>query len=102
MAVNLFGDRDSWADVPEWNFHTEAAARQLFDGLQILKFEVYDDDGPVLPGAETLAHLRRRRPEAVKAEPDYRTTRLALPVEAQFIDDADHAGALLLVQSLDR
>ena len=50
VAVNLFGDRDSWADVPEWNFHTEAAARQLFDGLQILKFEVYDDDGQSFRG----------------------------------------------------
>ncbi|MDP9983544.1 trans-aconitate methyltransferase [Pseudarthrobacter oxydans] len=50
LAVNLFGDRDSWADVPEWNFHTEAAARQLFDGLEILKFEVYDDDGQSFRG----------------------------------------------------
>jgi hypothetical protein len=50
VAVNLFGDRDSWAGVPEWNFHTEAAARQLFDGLQILKFEVYDDDGQSFRG----------------------------------------------------
>ncbi len=50
VAVNLFGDRDSWADVPEWNFHTEAAARQLFDGLEILKFEVYDDDGQSFRG----------------------------------------------------
>lgn len=45
VAVNLFGDRDSWADIPEWNFHTEAQARRLFDGLQILTFEVYDADG---------------------------------------------------------
>ncbi|HSN37487.1 MAG TPA: methyltransferase domain-containing protein [Arthrobacter sp.] len=50
VAVNLFGDRDSWADVPEWNFHTEAEARQLFDGLEILKFEVYDDDGQSFRG----------------------------------------------------
>lgn len=50
VAVNLFGDRDSWADVPEWNFHTEAQARQLFDGLAILKFEVYDADGQSFRG----------------------------------------------------
>ncbi|WP_427004547.1 class I SAM-dependent methyltransferase [Pseudarthrobacter sp. H2] len=50
IAVNLFGDRDSWADVAEWNFHTEAAARQLFDGLKILKLEVYDDDGQSFRG----------------------------------------------------
>lgn len=50
IAVNLFGDRDSWADIAEWNFHTEADARQLFDGLEILKFEVYDDDGQSFRG----------------------------------------------------
>ena len=50
VAVNLFGDRDSWADIPEWNFHTEAAARQLFAGLEILKFEVYDADGQSFRG----------------------------------------------------
>ena len=50
IAVNLFGDRDSWAGVTEWNFHTEAAARHLFDGLQILKFEVYDADGQSFRG----------------------------------------------------
>ncbi|HSO91883.1 MAG TPA: hypothetical protein VLR70_12100, partial [Arthrobacter sp.] len=43
LAVNLFGDRDSWADITEWNFHTDAGARQLFAGLEILTFEVYDD-----------------------------------------------------------
>lgn len=50
VAVNLFGDRDTWADIPEWNFHTEAQARQLFAGLEILKFEVYDDDGQSFRG----------------------------------------------------
>ena len=50
VAVNLFGDRDSWADIPEWNFHTEAEARQLFAGLEILKFEVYDADGQSFRG----------------------------------------------------
>ncbi|WP_346924943.1 methyltransferase [uncultured Arthrobacter sp.] len=50
LAVNLFGDRDSWADIPEWNFHTEAQARQLFAGLEILKFEAYDADGQSFRG----------------------------------------------------
>lgn len=50
IAVNLFGDRDSWADVAEWNFHTEAEARGLFAGLHILKFEVFDDDGESFRG----------------------------------------------------
>jgi hypothetical protein len=50
MAVNLFGDRDSWADIAEWNFHTEADASGLFDGLEILKFEVFDDGGQSFRG----------------------------------------------------
>lgn len=50
IAVNLFGDRDSWAVIPEWNFHTEADARGLFAGLKILKFEVFDDDGQSFRG----------------------------------------------------
>lgn len=50
LAVNLFGDRDSWADIAEWNFHTEAEARGLFDGLEILKFEVFDGDGESFRG----------------------------------------------------
>jgi len=50
VAVNLFGDRDSWADIPEWNFHTEAQARQLFAGLEIVKFDVYDADGQSFRG----------------------------------------------------
>ncbi|BCW66008.1 methyltransferase [Arthrobacter sp. NicSoilB4] len=50
LAVNLFGDRDSWADIPEWNFHSEPEARQLFAGLEIVKFEVYDADGQSFRG----------------------------------------------------
>ena len=50
IAVNLFGERDSWAVIPDWNFHTEAEARQLFDGLEILAFEVYDADGQSFRG----------------------------------------------------
>lgn len=50
IAVNLFGERDSWAGTPEWNFHTEADARGLFAGLEIVKFEVFDDDGQSFKG----------------------------------------------------
>ena len=50
IAVNLFGERDSWAVIPEWNFHTEAEARDLFEGLEVLTFEIYDDDGQSFRG----------------------------------------------------
>ena len=50
IAVNLFGERDSWAVIPEWNFHTEAEARGLFEGLEVLTFEIYDADGQSFRG----------------------------------------------------
>jgi trans-aconitate methyltransferase len=50
LAVNLFGDRDSWADNPEETFLTEADARALFVGLDIERFDVEDEDGMAFSG----------------------------------------------------
>jgi trans-aconitate methyltransferase len=50
LAVNLFGDRDSWADEPEETFLTEAAARALFAGLEVVRFDVEDEDGVAFSG----------------------------------------------------
>lgn len=50
IAVNLFGDRDSWTSIDAWSFHTEADARELFAGLKILKFDVFDDEGESFRG----------------------------------------------------
>lgn len=50
LAVNLFGERDSWAIIPDWNFHTEAQAKAMFQGLEILEFGVYDADGQSFRG----------------------------------------------------
>ncbi len=50
LAVNLFGERDSWADIPEWNFHTEEEINRLLAGLEVLKLEVFDDDGQSFRG----------------------------------------------------
>lgn len=44
LAVNLLGERDSWAGAPDETFFGEAAARTLFDGLQLLRFT--EEDGP--------------------------------------------------------
>jgi trans-aconitate methyltransferase len=33
LAVDLFGERDAWANDPEMTFFTEASARALLDGL---------------------------------------------------------------------
>lgn len=50
LAVNLFGDRDSWADMGHGTFLTETQARVLLDGLQLLHFHVQDDDGMAFSG----------------------------------------------------
>jgi trans-aconitate methyltransferase len=51
-AMNLFGDRDSYADTytGEYTFLTETAARDLFDGMELVKFEVEDRDGKAFCG----------------------------------------------------
>jgi trans-aconitate methyltransferase len=50
LAVNLFGDRDSWADNPEQTFLTETAARALFAELDVERFDVQDEDGVAFSG----------------------------------------------------
>lgn len=51
VAVNLFGDRDSWAtEDKEATFLSEAETRSLFVGLDIIHFEVEDEDGLAFSG----------------------------------------------------
>jgi len=50
VAGNLFGVRDSWADDPLLTFLTETAARELFDGLEVLSFVEVDEDGQASTG----------------------------------------------------
>ncbi|ROP27711.1 methyltransferase family protein [Couchioplanes caeruleus] len=50
LAVNLFGERDSWASNPSETFLTEAAARSLFDGLHIVRFVEEDAPGESYSG----------------------------------------------------
>jgi trans-aconitate methyltransferase len=50
LAVNLFGDRDSWADNAEQIFLTETDARALFAGLEVERFDVQDEDGVAFSG----------------------------------------------------
>ena len=64
LAVNLFGDRDSWADNPEHTFLTEADARALFAGLDVQRFDVEDKDGAAFSGPKHwhLFSVIARRP----------------------------------------
>ncbi|MFQ6574248.1 class I SAM-dependent methyltransferase [Pseudomonas sp. UM16] len=50
FAGNLFGDRDDWADRTFMNFHSEAQARALFQGLDLHLFQVHEEDGPCMRG----------------------------------------------------
>jgi trans-aconitate methyltransferase len=50
LAVNLFGERDSWAGEPGMTFLTDAAARMLFDGLEIISWDQEDGEGPAFSG----------------------------------------------------
>jgi trans-aconitate methyltransferase len=66
IAVNLFGDRDSWADLGHETYLTEAETRALFEGLEILDFNVEDEDGPAFSGPKHwhIFDVIARRPEA--------------------------------------
>jgi trans-aconitate methyltransferase len=50
LAVNLFGDHDSWAGEKGMTFLTEETARLLFDGLEIVTWDEEDADGPAFSG----------------------------------------------------
>ncbi|BEL10136.1 class I SAM-dependent methyltransferase [Actinoplanes sichuanensis] len=50
VAVDLFGDRDSWAGDPNLTFLTEPEVRALFDGLTIERWEVEDEPGRAFSG----------------------------------------------------
>jgi SAM-dependent methyltransferase len=50
IAVDLFGDRDSWAAEPGMTFLTEPEARALFDGLSIEHWAVEDAPGTAFSG----------------------------------------------------
>ena len=50
LAVNLFGDRDSWATSGQGTYLTETEARALLDGLQILQFQIQDEQGMAMSG----------------------------------------------------
>jgi trans-aconitate methyltransferase len=50
LAVNMFGDRDSWSDNLEHTFLTEMDARALFAGLDVERFDVQDEDGVAFSG----------------------------------------------------
>lgn len=50
LAVNIFGDRDSWAGRDDLTCLSEARIRDLFHGLDILHWDVEDADGQAWSG----------------------------------------------------
>ncbi|KAA2256920.1 class I SAM-dependent methyltransferase [Solihabitans fulvus] len=66
-AVNLLGDRDSYAqtETGTYTFLPEPEARALFDGMELVKFEVEDRDGNAFGGPKHwhLYNVIARLPE---------------------------------------
>ncbi|WP_239166651.1 class I SAM-dependent methyltransferase [Actinoplanes italicus] len=50
IAVDLFGDHDSWAGQPDMTFFSEPEVRALFDGLEIEYWAVEDAPGQAFSG----------------------------------------------------
>ncbi|MEV4642844.1 class I SAM-dependent methyltransferase [Actinoplanes sp. NPDC049548] len=50
LAVNLFGENDSWAGTPGQTYLSEADVRALLDGLEVRSFVEEDADGPAYSG----------------------------------------------------
>jgi len=44
FAGQLFGDRDSWATIPDRSHQTEARARELLAGLEVEEFRIDEKD----------------------------------------------------------
>lgn len=64
LAVNLFGDHDSWANRGQETYLTEVEARELLDGLETLQFRVEDEDGLAFSGPKHwhVFNIIARRP----------------------------------------
>jgi SAM-dependent methyltransferase len=64
LAVQLFGDNDSYRNEGDWNFHTEEEARALVEGLRIVQFDVEDADGMAAGGPKHwhVFHIIAQRP----------------------------------------
>jgi hypothetical protein len=50
LAVQLFGDHDSYVGEDDWNFRTEDDAKALVAGPRIVQFEEEDADGMAAGG----------------------------------------------------
>lgn len=64
LAVQLFGDRDSYVGEPDWNFHTKAETIELLRGLELVTFTEQDEDGMAAGGPKHwhVFHVIARRP----------------------------------------
>ncbi|WP_110180950.1 class I SAM-dependent methyltransferase [Nocardioides solisilvae] len=64
LAVDLFGDQDSWARDDGITSFTRAQAEVLLDGLDVARFDEEDEDGPASSGPKHwhVFHVIARRP----------------------------------------
>ena len=66
LAVDLFGDRDSWAGEPTMTFVSRDRAEALLEGLHLVSLEEEDADGPAYSGPKHwhVFHVVARAPDA--------------------------------------
>lgn len=50
VVVNVFGDRDTWADDPRMTFIDLDAVHRLVDGLEVVAIDEEDEDGDSFSG----------------------------------------------------
>ncbi|GAA0582752.1 hypothetical protein GCM10010172_79870 [Paractinoplanes ferrugineus] len=63
LAVDLLGDRDEWAGTPGETFVSERAVRTLVDGLELVRLDEEDGEGPAYGGTSWhVFHVLARRP----------------------------------------
>jgi trans-aconitate methyltransferase len=66
LAVNLFGERDTWAATPGETFLTKAEVHALLDGMQVIRFKEEDAPGDSYSGPKHwhVFHVIARMPGA--------------------------------------
>ncbi|MEU4236971.1 methyltransferase domain-containing protein [Actinoplanes sp. NPDC026619] len=64
LAVDLLGDRDEWAGTPGETFLSEGAVRALVDGLDLVRLDEEDAEGPAYGGTKHwhVFHVVATRP----------------------------------------
>lgn len=67
FSGQIFGDRHSWASIPDRTHHTSEQARALFEGLELIRFDEEEKDAESFEGDPMhwhLFHIVARAPQS--------------------------------------